>query len=105
MTTDQAPEPPSDRAVPVVDESIPGTWDEVVAWLETMSPIPRARLLAVLVDAKNTVQLAAMRKAAVAEASIGYGAAAEVAAALGMSVRRVYKTVSEHRAAQHTSTT
>jgi hypothetical protein len=90
VTTDQAAEP--------TPQPVPATWDELDAWLDSIPPIPRALLLGVMVDARNIPKLAAKRKAAVAEASNGYGTAAEVAAQLGVSVRRVYKTVAEHRA-------
>jgi hypothetical protein len=77
---------------------VPASWDELDAWLDTIPPIPRARLLAVLVDATTGPRLAVKRRAAVAEAaSGGYGTAAEVAAELGMSVNRLYKTRSAHR--------
>lgn len=77
----------------------PQTWDELVTWLAAISPIPRAKLLGLLVDAQNAKQLAAMRRAAVAEASTGRGSAAEVAAQLGVSVHAVYKATKEHNKA------
>lgn len=99
MSTEQPTSQAPDLSAGSLSESIPATWDALDAWLDRIPPVPRALLLAVLVDAKAGPKLAAKRRAAVVEAaSGGYGSAAEVAALLNMSVNRLYKVRTEHRA-------
>lgn len=89
----------------------PSTMDELRYALAALPPVPRARLLSLLVDRRNASKLAAWRRAAVAEAvqaarveggevlPVGVAQAA-VAAELGVSPAVVSNTVSEHRRAQ-----
>lgn len=77
---------------------IPATREELLAWLDAMPPITRARLLRLLVDSSLGVELAARRRAAIAEAAAA-APAAEVAAELGVSVHAIYKAVKEHNGA------
>ncbi|MGW4528333.1 hypothetical protein [Amycolatopsis sp. NPDC004378] len=82
---------------------LPTTRDELFAWIDAIPPIPRAKLLGLLVDAQNAKALAAKRRAAVAEAAAGYGNAGAVAEELDVSVKAVYKAASEHRRATRTA--
>lgn len=97
MSTQQTP--PTDGTPPADLVHIPTTREALFDWLDTMPPTPRAKLLGLLVDAQNAKELAARRRAAVAEAAAGYGNAATVADELGVSVKAVYKAASEHRRA------
>ena len=93
---------PSPTLTALVD--IPATRDELFAWLDAMPPIPRAKLLRLLVDATVGVELAGRRRAAIAEAT-RTRPAAEVAADLDVSVHAIYKAVKEHNRAAGTQRT
>lgn len=72
--------------------------DAVVAWLSSMPPIDRARVAGVLVAHDTTARLAAIRRAAIYEAT-RTSSHATVAAALGVSLSAVNKAITEHNQA------
>jgi len=72
----------------------------LVAWLDTLEPVARARVAAVLVDQETLVEVGAVRRAAVWAAS-RTRPRAEVAAELAVSVSAVAKAIKEHNAAHN----
>lgn len=79
-------------------DTIPTTVDELKACLAELPPLPRARLLGLLVDAATVAELGALRREAVWELTREATHAA-VAAELGVASTSVTKAVSEHRKA------
>ena len=81
------------------DNNTPTALDEVLAWLDTIDPIQRARWLGALIDAQNLPLLSGRRVAAVYDAT-RHGSYAAVAAQLGVSTAAVNKAVTQHKATQ-----
>lgn len=77
---------------------IPVDFDDLVHWMRTeLTPLQRAHLTGLLVEAQHTVALAAIRREAIYEAT-RWQTAAEVAEALGMGLPAVRKAVARHAA-------
>jgi hypothetical protein len=70
---------------------------EVLAWLDTLDPITRARMLGALLDTRNAAVLSGRRVAAIHEAT-WTRTYAEVAAEVGVSVSAIGKAVSQRKA-------
>jgi hypothetical protein len=74
---------------------VPSTEEELYAWLDSIPPVTRERLLSLLVDARIAVELADRRRGAVVEVCTGRTRAA-AAVELGMSERAVARAITEH---------
>lgn len=75
----------------------PTTLDDLIDWLRALSPMERAKVAAVLVDARTTVAVAAIRREAIYEAT-RTASRAEVAEELGVSRQAIGKAITAHLA-------
>jgi hypothetical protein len=75
---------------------VPGTMDELEAWLATLDPIAAAKLLGVIGDRRNAGTIGAWRRKFVWEAA-QEATHAEVAGQLGVTPNTVNKACIEHR--------
>jgi DNA-binding XRE family transcriptional regulator len=73
----------------------PTTLAELTDWLGALPPVERAKVAAVLVDARTVVAVAEIRRAAIHEAT-RHTSRAEVAAELGVSRQAIGKAITEH---------
>ena len=80
----------------------PVTLPELLDWLRELPSLDRARLAAILVDARTTVAVAAVRREAVEELAGDVGRA-EAARRLGVSPAAIGKAITEHRRARAVS--
>jgi hypothetical protein len=77
----------------------PTTLAELIDWLGALPSVERAKVAAVLVDARTIVAVAEVRRAAIYEATRS-APRAEVAAELGVSRQAIGKAITEHLKAQ-----
>lgn len=73
----------------------PTTLPELIDWLNALSPLDRAKVAAVLVDARTVVAVAAVRREAIYQATRSRPNAT-VAADLGVSRQAIGKAITEH---------
>jgi hypothetical protein len=73
----------------------PTTLAELIDWLGALPSVERAKVAAVLVDARTIVAVAEVRRAAIYEATRSAPRAA-VAAELGVSRQAIGKAITEH---------